>query len=381
MKKKLLALLACSFILGSFMLGGCGINKTAAQSGIPKGQEASAEVSGALSDGTSGSASTGGVNGDYISPLVTMRADPYLYKHDGMYYFTGSYPEYDRIELTCADSVNGIAAAVPKTVWTKPSYAYHVWAPEIHYIMDQWVIYYACSENGAWDIKCYALALKGDDPMQDEWEYKGVVGRTSGDNFSFNSGMSLDMTVFENNGKWYAIWAQKPSSSNLYMAELKDPFTLATKPILLTKPEYDWEKGGGENVNEGPSVLKHAGKIFVVYSAARTDANYCMGMLEIDESDDPMVIGNWKKYSEPVFETDPELKIYGPGHNCFVEGDEGEQLCVLHFRDYRDITGDSLYDFNRHAHVMKITFDRYGIPQFHFDPDDIYNSQYTNHKK
>ena len=398
MKQRIIGILACSIAFGCAALCmGSGMQvglteKTPLLQEAPAVSQTSdltqAEISALAEAGTdalavSGSvASSPDVNGDYISPLVTMRADPYLYKHEGMYYFTGSYPEYDRIELTCADSVNGIAAAKPKKIWTAPSTTHHVWAPEIHYIMDQWVIYYACSENGLWDIKCHALKLDGNDPMHDEWLDMGVIERLPSDNFSFNS-MSLDMTVFENNARWYAIWAQKPSSSNLYLAEMETPFKIKTKPILLTKPEYSWEHSftGSryEYVNEGPAVMKHAGKIFVSYSAAATDANYCMGMLEIDESDDPMIIENWTKYSEPVFKTDASLQIYGPGHNCFVEGDEGEQLCVLHFRNYRDISGDSLYDFNRHAHVMKITFDRRGVPQFHLDPDEVYNSEFSNH--
>lgn len=330
---------------------------------------------------TAETSSSPSVNDEYISPFVTLRADPYLYKYDGRYYFTGSYPLYDRIELTSADSVNGIAAAIPKTIWTAPSTTHHVWAPEIHYIMGQWVIYYAASENGDWDIKCYALRCTGDDPMHDDWEYMGKIKVAEGDNFSNAGSMSLDMTVFENNDKWYAIWAQKPTSSNLYIAEMEDPFTLKTASMLLSRPDYDWEKGGGDAVDEGPAVLKHAGKIFVSFSGSTTGASYCMGLLEIDACDDPMVKENWTKYPEPVFKTDESLKIYGPGHNCFVEGDNGEQLCVLHFRDYRDITGDSLYDYNRHAHVMKITFDKNGIPQFHFDPEDLYNSQFKDHNK
>ncbi len=110
------------------------------------------------------------VSEEYISPLVTCRADPYLYKHDGTYYFTGSYPQYDRIELTSADSVNGIAAAVPKEIWHMDAgfMEKYVWAPEIHYIMDQWVIYFAYSQGSLWDIKCCALRCTGDDPMQDD---------------------------------------------------------------------------------------------------------------------------------------------------------------------------------------------------------------------
>ena len=324
------------------------------------------------------------VNDEYLSPLVTLRADHYLYKYEGRYYFTGSYPEYDRIELTSADSVNGIAAAVPKTIWKMDgaTMSKYVWAPEIHYVMGQWVIYFAYSQTSLWDIKACALRCKGDDPMHDEWEYMGMIKAAEGDNFFNNSGMTLDMTVFyhEALGKWYAIWAQKPSSSNLYIAEMETPFAFASKSILLSQPDYDWEKVR-ENVNEGPAVLQHAGKIFVSFSAAATGFEYCMGLLELDACDDPMEIGNWTKYKDPVFKTDESLKIYGPGHNCFVEGDNGEQLCILHFRDYKDITGDSLLDYNRHAHVMKITYDKNGVPQFHLGQDELYNAQFQDHGK
>ncbi len=330
------------------------------------------------------SAAPGSTGEDYLSPLVTLRADPYLYKHEGVYYFTGSYPQYDRIELTSADSVNGIAAAVPKEIWHMDANfgEKYVWAPEIHYIMGQWVIYFAYSQGSLWSIKCCALRCNGQDPMHDPWEYMGVIKRTPRDGFSFNSGMSLDMTVYYHDAmeKWYAIWAQKPGSSNLYIAELADPFTLATEPMLLTRPDYDWERVR-ENVNEGPAVLKHAGKIFVSFSAAATGYEYCMGLLEINAWDDPMVKSNWKKYEEPVFQTDEGREIYGPGHNCFVEGDNGEQLCILHFRNYKEITGDSLLDFNRHAHVMKITYDIHGVPQFSFADDDLYNTEFQNHNK
>lgn len=394
MKKQLACVLACALAFGSAALYAYGKGENgspAEEAALPDVQVAATAPDEALPALASVTAPS--VNGDYQSPLVTLRADPYLYKRDGMYYFTGSYPEYDRIELTCADSVNGIAAAVPKMIWQLPEneqpttsggekkFSHYVWAPELHYVMGQWVIYFAKSMANLWDIKCCALVLNGNDPMHDEWVEAGVMGKVSGDNFSFNN-MSLDMTPFEANGRWYVIWAQKPTwdISNLYIAELETPTKLKTKPILLTKPEYDWELER-EKVNEGPAVMKHGGKIFVGYSASATGFEYCMGMLEIEETDDPMIISNWTKYSEPVFKTDEARKIYGPGHNCFVEGDEGEQLCILHFRDYKYITGDSLLDYNRHAHVMKITFDRNGTPQFDFDPDELYNTDFSNHNK
>lgn len=43
----------------------------------------------------------------YNNPIVRQRADPWVYKHtDGYYYFTGSVPGYQVIELRRAKSLN-----------------------------------------------------------------------------------------------------------------------------------------------------------------------------------------------------------------------------------------------------------------------------------
>ncbi len=328
---------------------------------------------------------------NYPSPLVMQRADPYLLKKDGKYYFTATVPEYDRIEIRCADSINQIPSAPARVLWKKHpmgELACHIWAPEIHYIMGKWVIYFAAGHKpGKWRIRPYALICKGNDPMKDEWEEGGMLQAADGDKYPFTD-FSLDTTVFEHRGKWYAIWAQKsgteeaePAISNLYIAELLTPTKLKTFHVLLTTPDYDWERQGGFWVNEGPAVLKHAGKIYVTYSASATGACYCMGMLRADENDDLMDPRSWRKERYPVFKTDEERKIYGPGHNCFVEGDEGEMLCMLHFRNYEKIVGDPLNDHNRHAHVMPVTYDESGAPVFAFPDAALYTAPVINEKQ
>lgn len=328
----------------------------------------------------------------YLSPLVPQRADPYLYKHtDGKYYFTATCPDYDRIEIRCADTVNGIAAAPARTVWTRHEsgeLASHIWAPEIHYIMGKWVIYFAAGGHpDIWRIRPYVLLCKGDDPMKDEWVEGGMMQPAEGDPYSFTD-FSLDMTVFEHRGKWYAIWAQKFGTeesptpiSNLYIAELETPTKLKTVLVLLTTPDYDWERQGGFWVNEGPAIVKNAGYIYCTFSASATGACYCMGLLRAKEDSDLLDPRSWQKDRYPVMKTDEKLKIYGPGHNCFVRGDEGELLTLLHFRDYEKITGDPLDDHNRHAHVMRVTFADDGAPQFSVDKSTFYNTAYENERQ
>lgn len=321
----------------------------------------------------------------YLSPLVPQRADPYLYKFNKKYYFTATCPEYDHIELRYADTINGIATATPRTIWVRHNtgkMASHIWAPEIHYIMGKWVIYFAAGElPGIWEIRPYALICEGDDPMEDSWVEAGMMQAAEGDPYSFTD-FSLDMTVFEHRGKWYTIWAQKVGTvngiSNLYIAELENPVKLRTVQVLLTTPDYDWERDGGFWVNEGPAVLKHHGKVYVTFSASATGACYCMGMLTADLNSDLLDPLSWRKSRWPVLQTDETLKVYGPGHNCFVRGDENEHLTLLHFRSYEKITGDPLNDHNRHAHVMKVTFDENDAPVFKLNKDEIYNTPFIN---
>lgn len=405
MKKALVSgLLAGTMLLGSMGLSGCGQKKDYT---TPAAEATQAALVGAQTpspasvlDSVAPLSETGatqtvktGTGIEYLSPLVTLRADPYLYKSPttGKYYFTGSYPTYDRIDLRSADTVNGIASAEPKEIWRRddPTIT-NVWAPELHYVMGQWVMYYAaCEPNGNpyRSLKCRALRCKGNDPMNDEWENMGVIETVKGDNVSFMD-MSLDMTPFEANGKWYCIWAQCHDGtgdwdSKLFLAEMETPFKLKTKPIRLSRPEYDWERDRLA-VNEGPAVLKNAGKIFVSFSASATGEEYRMGLLEINEDADMLDINNWKKWDHPVFETDEEHKIYGPGHNSFVKGDNDEWLCVVHFRNYDNdkIIGgvdNSLFDHNRHAHVMKLKFDEDGAPVFKFNFDgDVFNRPFEN---
>jgi len=308
------------------------------------------------------------------SLLVEQRADPFIYKHtDGYYYFTGSVPSYDFIELRRAKSIKELQKAETFNIWQKHEtgpMSQHVWAPEIHYLDGKWYIYFAASEvDDIWKLRPYVLECKGQDPLNDEWIELGQMQAADGDNKTFID-FSLDGTVFENNGKRYFCWAEKTggqfAASNLYLAEMESPIKLKTAQFMLTTPDYDWERIGFW-VNEGPAVIKNKGKIYITFSASATGACYCMGMMEADEESDLMDRNSWKKSRYPVLESDYEKKIFGPGHNSFtVAEDDITPLSIYHARDYDEIIGDPLYDPNRHARVMVVKFNEEGKPLFEF---------------
>ncbi|MDD6038242.1 MAG: family 43 glycosylhydrolase, partial [bacterium] len=194
---------------------------------------------------------------EYNNPFMIQRADPYVYRHsDGSYYFTASLPEYDCIALRKSDSLDGLANAEETIVWRKHEegiMSIHVWAPELHYLDDEWYIYFAAGDkDDIWEIRPYILHCLGSDPINDEWEEIGLM--KTGCPFAYQD-FSLDMTIFENKGVYYCVWAEKVSVgkkiSNLYIARLKNPTELDSEPVLLSAPDFAWERVDFW-VNEGP---------------------------------------------------------------------------------------------------------------------------------
>ncbi|MBR5438082.1 MAG: family 43 glycosylhydrolase [Clostridia bacterium] len=316
----------------------------------------------------------------YKNPFIPERADPFVTKGDSCYYFTASYPAYgavdkgyDRIILRKSETVAGLAEAEEKVIWKAHEsgiMARHIWAPEIHKIGGVWYAFFAAgNKDDIWHIRPYLLKCKGNDPYEDEWQEMGIMQASDGDDTSFTS-FSLDMTHFEHKGKHYLIWAEILPDSSLFMAEInpENPQKLITKPILLTKPEYDWEKVRFR-VNEGAAVLKSEDKIIVFFSASGTGSEYCMGMVYMDSDKDPMVKENWTKVSSPVLSTEDLQDESGPGHNSFVYDEDGRLLLVYHARPMSHLTKEcgswceeSLYDPCRHARIRFVTFDENNLP-------------------
>ena len=303
------------------------------------------------------------------NPFIEQRADPFILRHDGLYYFIASVPDYDRLEIRRAADIDGLRTAEPVVVWRKPDsgpMSQLIWAPELHRIDGTWVIYFAATHThdldalGMFQHRMFALTCDDADPLTGMWWEKGQV-KTQFDTFA------LDATTFEHQGKHWYLWAQKApdiaGNTNLYLAELENPWTIKGKPVMLSKPEFDWECRGFL-VNEGPAVLVHNDKLFVSYSASATDENYCMGLLWIPLDADPMLASNWHKSPQPVFTTSDENKQYGPGHNSFTQTPNGDDVLVYHARNYTEIEGDPLYDPNRHTRLKLIRWKENGMPDF-----------------
>lgn len=309
----------------------------------------------------------------YNEPWILQRADPYIIRHlDGTYYFTATVPSYDRIIIRQSKTLAGLKDAVEHTIWSKHDkgeMGSHIWAPELHFLDNKWYIYFAAGDlEDIWKIRPYIIECSESDPVKGTWIEKGKIQSCDQDIYSFE-GFSLDSTIFENNGERYIVWAEKVGVkcgiSNLYIAKMESPYKLKTPQVLITTPDYDWERVGFW-VNEGPFVIKRGDKIFLTFSASSTGACYCIGMLEADFDSDLLDPKSWKKYREPVVKTDLTRNIYGPGHNCFTVDEDGNDIMVYHARITDKIKGDPLRDPDRHTMLMKLNWDEQNNPIFKF---------------
>ena len=83
---------------------------------------------------------------------------------------------------------------------------------------------------------------------------------------------------------------------------------------------------GPPYVNEGPEIIKHGSKTFLVYSASfcGTD-DYALGMLTASSTADPMLPASWTKSTRPGFAQLPTSRAYGHGPQRLlqVEGRAG----------------------------------------------------------
>ncbi|MEU4835733.1 family 43 glycosylhydrolase [Streptosporangium sp. NPDC023615] len=303
----------------------------------------------------------------YTNPLAAQRADPHIFRHtDGYYYFTATVPEYDRIVLRRATTVQGLSTAPETVIWRKHTsgeMGAHIWAPEIHFINGKWYVYFAAGRaDDVWRIRMYVLESSAANPLTGSWTERGRI-TTPWDTFA------LDASTFVAGGVRYLTWAQQEpgiaTNSNLYIARMgANPWTITGPTTRLTVPTLAWETRGYK-VAEGPAVIQRNGRLFLTYSASATDANYCLGMLTASASADPLNASSWTKSAGPVFASNASTGQYGPGHNSFTVSEDGQSdILVYHDRNYRDISGDPLNDPNRRTRVQKVHWRADGTPDF-----------------
>ncbi len=302
----------------------------------------------------------------YSFPMAVDRADPCIAKWKGKSYFiaTNDADGNRTLYIREADTISGLATAEEVKILDTETYGHlksFLWAPEFHAIGEDLYLFHAGSTGEFVNIQSHVAKLKknGNPAVASDWGEPVRVVRRDGSPL-FDAGITLDMTIIQWKGRVYAAWAQRefiPSDlgSWIYIAEVdpKEPWKLATDPVLLSKPDYGWSNNR-TFVEEGPYALITDKKIFLTFAGALVDATYCVGILSADPDADLLNPASWTKGNYPLLTSRSVPGEYGPGHNSYVTDEDGFIWNVYHARNG--------IDGPRCAGLRRVHFDIDGYP-------------------
>lgn len=308
----------------------------------------------------------------FTNPLLPTGPDPWVEYKDGFYYYMNTTGT--NLTVWKTRDMTALRSAENKVVWTPPAsgpYSHEIWAPEIHFLEGKWYIYFAADAENNQTHRIWAIENSSPDPLQGEWTFKGKVADPS-------DKWAIDASAFEDQGRLYLIWSgwegDENGTQSIYIARLKNPWTVEGERARVSTPEYPWEKVGDMDpkmlagnpphidVNEGPEILKHEGKIFLIYSASACWTDYYeLGMLTADSGAELMNPAMWKKSSKPVFQQSAETGIFAPGHNSFFKSPDGKQDWILYHANSRPHQGCGEH---RAPHAQPFTWNGDGTPNF-----------------
>lgn len=304
----------------------------------------------------------------FTNPLLPSGADPWSIYKDGYYYYTHTLQ--DSIVIWKTTSLANLSAATKKTIFIpEPNTAYSrdLWAPEIHFINNKWYVYFAADDGNNNTHRMYVLENGSTDPMTDNWTFKGKV-------YDKSDKWAIDGSVFKHKNKLYMVWAGWEGDINgkqeIYIAKMKNPWTIKGKRTKISSPKYDWELHGDLNdpnnpahvdVNEGPQILQNGDKKFLIYSASGcwTDF-YALGMLTLTGKKITKA-SSWVKHSQPVFKQSAENKVYAPGHNSFFKSPDGTEDWILYHANSEPGQGCGRF---RSPRAQMFSWNKDGSPNF-----------------
>lgn len=296
----------------------------------------------------------------FVNPISDL-ADPFITYESGYYYYTGTTG--GNICLRKSATLEGIKAAPLQVVFSPGSGqpTHHYWAPELFRINSKWYIYFSASlTTSTNDMRTWVLENSAADPTTGSWVLKGRLYD------AWNDYWAIDGTVLNLNGTNYFVWSGVDQYANvdkpqrIYIASMSNPWTLNAGRTLLSSPTLSWENNG--SVNEGPEVIRKNGKVFLVYSANGCwTADYRLGMLSMNDWDNPMNAGAWYKHPNPVFTSNAATNSFGPGHHCFFKSPDGTQDWIA-FHATTNAYGAC--DNSRTTRAQKISWNADGTPNF-----------------
>ncbi len=276
----------------------------------------------------------------YTNPISNVRiADPFVLKHDGVYYLVGTAGRNGFLCWTSRDLVDwspaGYALKATDESWGKRTF----WAPEIfEYRGRFYMAYSAMHERGHGYRICLAVSDTPAGPYTDLRAPWFDIDWSTIDADPFIDQDGTPYLFFTRVGvvrKDPEHPENKLITGATYGVRLRDDLSgLDGEPVLCVQAEQPWELVDKDRTlcNEGPFVFRHGDRYYMTYSSG----NYARPAYGIGYATAPSPLGPWtKSTSNPLVQTDLSIGVSGPGHSSNTTSPDGSELFLV-YHSHRD---------------------------------------------
>lgn len=275
----------------------------------------------------------------FSNPVINRDApDPTVIRaHDGKFYLFSTGANIYMSE----DYVNWKPCGNAFTDATRPTWGTNgagIWAPDINYINNQYVLYYAMSTWGDPNPGIgVAVSKEPYGPFKAPAGSSGKLFRSNDSNIRV--GNSIDPCYIEADGHKYIFWG---SFQGIYAIELADDglsIKPGATPVEITQRHNTWTGSAIEAIY----ILKHDGYYYLIGSQGSCceglNSTYHLSMARSKNILGPYVNragkGTLADYYSGLLYGSADVK--GPGHNAeWIEDDNGNWWILFHGYDVND---------------------------------------------
>lgn len=287
-------------------------------------------------------------------PLISRRADPHVLRYelaDGTktwLFISTDDNGQDEFFIRSSATIEGIKNAPDNRILgyglSGSAVNAQLWAPELHVVNGDLYILFAANANSVnnWaGVQSYTMRLKpgGNPLLAADWEAPQRVVDADGQPLTqYGSGITLDMTHFEDDGTHYVMWSERKVSPT-YPAVLKiatvevsatGPWKLSSEKSTVRFPDLGWDVNDYE-VAEGPFAIQRDGKVMITYSGSSVSHTYVVGLMTATSGADLLDPAAWTVTSHPIWHYEgAHTNNWGPGHNSYTYDDDGNLINVFH---------------------------------------------------
>lgn len=273
-----------------------------------------------------------GQNGNVVIKGL-FQADPTIYEEDGIFYLYGTNDEDPNAGFQVYTSTDMKTWVGPKGY--RSGYALSkienygnqgFWAPQVWKEAGKYFMAYTADEH---------IAISTSDSPTGPFVQPGKRTLFTG------TKKQIDPFVFkDDDGKKYLFYVDISNGNKIFVTELADDLMSVKDEtgVECLRVTEDWENNGQPSamVTEGPTVLKHKGEYYLLYSANHfANPNYAVGYAVSKSAKGP-----WQKYQGNPILSRNKVNWSGTGHGDLVWRKDGSV--------YEDSDGSMYYVFHTH---------------------------------